>query len=429
MGRKITLRWQRRSSKLSGEKPTGNNSDSHVTTKDLFGSIPKPIDVDPFEGIDMEAINVLRRPVEKDEEGVVFDEFNRMGGFDIADISGGTVEPVKAPNAEDLVSLNGIDTNFISVKKAYPSSNDVITSNEKEPLPTKASEIVSSDDRPEKTKQVHVPKTPPSKSPKKLLSKTSVFKDFKKVSTFSNKANAFTKELFGKIKTLGKKNGAPASTDPQATAKALSASRMKTGCVYSEINRIRENIVNVLEKTNEKTVVFITPHDDAGNTFLISLLGFNIAYFTKMKTLLLDLNMRRPQLHIPFGLELEQGFTEVISGSLSWQDAVKDTGFSELKVITAGSWDNELYLKMAPDFMENMFQEMKATYDLILMDSSPVLNKNRNNVDPVFLSFTCDMVVMVVQDKRTTSEQISESVEAITRDGGKIDGIVYNRQF
>ncbi len=79
--------------------------------------------------------------------------------------------------------------------------------------------------------------------------------------------------------------------------------------------------------------------------------------------------------------------------------------------------------------MENMFQEMKAAYDLILMDSSPVLNKNRNNVDPVFLSFTSDMVVMVVQDKRTTSEQITESVETITRDGGKIDGIVYNRQF
>ena len=103
---------------MSGEKPTGNNSDSHVTTKDLFGSIPKPIDVDPFEGIDMEAINVLRKPVVKDEEGMVFDEFNRMGGFDIADLSGGTVEPVKAPISEDLVSLNGIDTNFISVKKS-----------------------------------------------------------------------------------------------------------------------------------------------------------------------------------------------------------------------------------------------------------------------------------------------------------------------
>ena len=414
---------------MSGEKPTGNNSDSHVTTKDLFGSIPKPIDVDPFEGIDMESINVLRRPVVKGEEGMVFDEFNRMGGFDIADLSGGTVEPAKAPITEDLVSLNGIDTNFISVKKVYPSPRDATSADEKTSAPAKTLETTSSDDPPAKIEQTHGPKTTPRKPPSKPPAKPSGFKGLKKVSTLSNKANVFKKGLFGKIKTLGKKTGAPPSTDPQAAVKALSASRLKAGCVYSEINRIRENIVNVLEKTNDKTVAFITPHDDAGNTFLISLLGFNIAYFTKMKTLLVDLNMRRPQLHIPFGLEREEGFTEIVSGSLNWQDAVKDTGFSELKVVTAGRWDNELYLKITPDFIENMFQEMKAAYDLILMDSSPVLNKNRNNVDPVFLSFTCDMVVMVVQDKRTTAEQITESVEAITRDGGKIDGIVYNHQF
>ncbi len=404
---------------MSGEKPTESSNNGSVTTKDLFGSIPKPIDVDPFEGIDMEAINVLRRSVEKDEEGVVFDEFNRMGGFDIADISGGTVEPVKAPHAEDLISLNGVDTDYISVKKAYPSPNDMSSVNEKTPA----------DERPIEIKKKAKTKTPPTTPPKKSPSKPSVLKGMGKISIPSDKAKTFVKKLVSTVKTLGKKNGAPPSTDPQGAAKALSASRLKAGCVYSEVNRIRENIINELEKTNEKTVVFVTPHDDAGNTFLISLLGFNIAYFTKMKTLLVDLNMRRPQLHIPFGLEREQGFTEVVSGSLSWQDAVKDTGFSELKVITAGRGDNELYLKITPDFMENMFQEMKAAYDLILMDSSPVLNKNRNNVDPVFLSFTSDMVVMVVQDKRTTSEQITESVEAITRDGGKIDGIVYNRQF
>ena len=124
MGQKITLRWRRRSSKLSGEKPTESHNGGKVTTKDLFGSIPKPIDVDPFEGIDMAAINILRRPVDKNEEGVLFDEFNRMGGFDIADISGGTIVSIMATDAEDLVSLSGIDTDYISIKKAYPSPRD-----------------------------------------------------------------------------------------------------------------------------------------------------------------------------------------------------------------------------------------------------------------------------------------------------------------
>ncbi len=413
---------------MSGEKPTENNSNGKVTTKDLFGSIPKPIDVDPFEGIDMAALSILRKSADKDELGVRFDEFNRLGGFDIADISGGTIDSVKATE-EDVVSLSGIDTDYISVKKAYPSPDDAHRFNAPPPQSSETADSTSSDDRPIKKKQALAPETPPTPPSEKPTLKLPVFKDLKKVSILYDKANAFFKEIVGKLKTLGEKTGAPSQMDPQDAAKGLSAERLKVGCVYSEVNRVRENIVNMLEKANEKTVVFVTPHDDAGNTFLISLLAFNIAYFTKMKTLLVDLNMRRPQLHLPFGLEQKQGFTDVVSGSLSWQEAVKDTGFSQLKMITAGGWDNELYLKMTPDFMENMFQEMKGAYDLIFFDSSPVLNKNRNNVDPVFLSFTCDIVVMVVQDKQTTSEQISKSVEAITRDGGKINGIVYNRQF
>ena len=422
------LRWQRRSSELSGEKPTGNNSDSHVTTKDLFGSIPKPIDVDPFEGIDMEAISILRKPLEEDDEGVLFDEFNRLGGFDIADISRGGSESEKSPQKDDIISLDGVDAGYISVKKTHPSP-DHKSSVEEAPQLSEPSKTGPPDDHLLETAVKDTSDGPASPSPQESPSKSTVVTALKKIPIPYEKANTFARTLFDKAGKIGKKSGTPSATDPKAAAKGLSAGRLKAGCVYSEVNRIRENIVNELEKTDEKTVVFVTPHDDAGNTFLISLLGFNIAYFTKMKTLLLDLNMRRPQLHIPFGLEREKGFTEVVSGSLTWHDAVKDTGFSELKVMTAGDRDNELYLKMTPDFMENMFQEMKADYDLILMDTSPVLNKNRNNVDPVFLSFTCDMVVMVVQDKRTTSEQITDSVEAITRDGGKIDGIVYNRQF
>ena len=394
-----------------------------MTTKDLFGSIPKPIDVDPFEGIDMEAISILRKPSEDDDEGVLFDEFNRLGGFDIADISRGKLEPAKAPSKDDLISLDGVDTDYISVKKAHPLPDHKSSVEEEAPQFSEPPETSPAGDHQIETEVKDAfdgPITPP---------RSTVSKALKRILIPYEKANTFAKTFLDRVTKIGKKNGAPAATNPQAAAKGLSAGRLKAGCVYSEVNRIRENIVNELEKTDEKTVVFVTPHDDAGNTFLISLLGFNIAYFTKMKTLLVDLNMRRPQLHIPFGLEQKKGFTEVVSGTLAWRSAVKDTGFSELKVMTAGNRDNELYLKMTPDFMENMFQEMKAEYDLILMDSSPILNKNRNNVDPVFLSFTCDMVVMVVQDKRTTSEQITDSVEAITRDGGKIDGIVYNRQF
>ena len=194
--------------------------------------------MDPFEGIDMAALSILQKPADKDELGVRFDEFNRLGGFDIADISGGTIDSVRSTE-EDVVSLSGIDTDYISVKKVYPSPDDA---HHFDAPPTQSSETTnstSSDDRPVKKKQALTPETPPIPPSEKPTLKLPFFKDLKKVSILYDKANAFFKEIVGKLKTSGKKTGAPLQTDTQDAAKGLSADRLKVGCVYSEVNRVR----------------------------------------------------------------------------------------------------------------------------------------------------------------------------------------------
>ena len=92
---------------------------------------------------------------------------------------------------------------------------------------------------------------------------------------------------------------------------------------YAEIHRLRENIMNILLRDKQKTILVTSPHDYAGNTFLVSVLGFNIAYFSKMKVLLVDMNMRKPQLHIPFSLNQEGGVSEIASGIAKINSVIK----------------------------------------------------------------------------------------------------------
>ena len=68
-------------------------------------------------------------------------------------------------------------------------------------------------------------------------------------------------------------------------------------------------------------------------------------------------------------------------------------------------------------------------FDLILFDTSPVLVQNRNNVDPALLSLVCDMVIIVVQDKKTTKTELENAVGALPQGRGKVSGIVYNHRF
>ena len=198
---------------------------------------------------------------------------------------------------------------------------------------------------------------------------------------------------------------------------------------YAEVHRIREGIVGELQKENLKTVMVASPHDDAGNTFLVSVLGYNIARFSAMKVLLVDLNMRRPELHLSFGLDIGKGFSAVASGLLPWREALKDTSLKELQVMTAGRVDTDLSPFLTRSLMDNLIREMKEEFDLILFDTSPLLVQNRSNVDPALLSLICDMAVIVVQDKRTTKAELENAIAAIPQGSSKIRGIVYNHQF
>ena len=400
---------------MSSEKrPVLENGD-RISSRDLFGSIPKPLDVDPFEGIDIDDISIYMKPSEGEEDGDI-ELANPLEGIDFSDITG--VAKDKSKEEDEGFSLEGIDPQYISVK-ADPSQDYRIPVDEEDAELIPAEKSAAPQDK---------QKASESTSDQKYKGNGSGAGGWFNLGRISSRVKQFGKSLRKESNPFSKSSpgGLPAIVHESPSALA---GRLRNGYVYSEINRIRENVVAAVEKENRKTVVFTSPHDDAGTTFLITLLGFNVAYFTSMKTLLVDLNMRRPQLHIPFNLEQGDGFTEVAAGFLKWEDAVKDTGLSELKMLTAGKRDNELYLTLTPSFLEDMIQGMKKEFDLILFDTSPLLNQNKNNVDPVFLSLACDMVVMVVQDKVTTADQLTDAVAAVTRDGGTVDGVVYNHQY
>ncbi len=199
---------------------------------------------------------------------------------------------------------------------------------------------------------------------------------------------------------------------------------------YAEVHRIREGIVGELKTQTQKlkTVMITSPHDGAGNTFLVSVLGYNIARFTQMRVLVVDLNMRRPEVHLSFGLDIGKGFSAVASGLLPWREALKDTSLRGLQIMTAGHVDTDLSPFLSRSFLDGLIGEMKQEFDIIIFDTSPLLIQNRSNVDPSLLSLISDMVVIVIQDKRTTRPELERAIAAIPEGDKKIKGIVYNHE-
>ncbi|MBW1801815.1 MAG: CpsD/CapB family tyrosine-protein kinase [Deltaproteobacteria bacterium] len=234
--------------------------------------------------------------------------------------------------------------------------------------------------------------------------------------------------LFGRNRKKNKSSLSSSSGDRfggNSTLKAV----VSRAYGYAEINRIREKAIGALLENDKKTILIVSPRDDTGNTFLAAVLGYSIAYFNSKSVLLVDLNMRRPQLHLPFGLEMEKGFTEIASDAINWKEAVKSTGLVELKVVTAGEPDENLCYFLNRPILKDMIEQMKADYEVVIFDSSPLLHQNRNNCDPVQLALICDMVLMVIEDKMTTKGELKAAMDVVINGGGTIDGVIYNRRL
>ena len=187
--------------------------------------------------------------------------------------------------------------------------------------------------------------------------------------------------------------------------------------------------MGALQEHDSKTVMITGPHDGVGTTFLISVLGCNIARFSTMRVLLVDLNMRRPQLNRSFGLDIGKGFSAVASGLLPWREAVMDTNLPGLRIMPAGRIDMDFSPLVNRSFLADLIHEMQGDFDLLFFDTSPLLVQNRGNVDPVLLSLICDAVVIMVQDKKTTRSDLFQAVDAIPEGNKKVVGIVYNHIF
>ncbi len=196
---------------------------------------------------------------------------------------------------------------------------------------------------------------------------------------------------------------------------------------YAETHRIRERIIKIIKEKNGKTLVFTGPKDSVGNTFLVCITSLNAAFFTDMNVLIVDANLRRPELHLKFGLERERGLTEVMCGELSVRDVIKKTDYPKFSVITAGREREDLSRYINKSIIERFVREISKSFDLIFFDTSPVLVNNRNNIDPSVLSNICDITFLTVLDSKTKKADLIKMVETIKQAGGNIGGILYNR--
>ena len=141
--------------------------------------------------------------------------------------------------------------------------------------------------------------------------------------------------------------------------------------VSEAFRNVRSNLEFFSPKTNSRLITISSTVGGEGKTFITLNLAGIIALSGK-KTIVLDLDMRKPKLHLGFDTTNKFGMSDLLIGKNTIFECTKHSKVEGLDYITAGSTPpnpSELILNKR---LEEVIIELKETYDTILIDTPPI---------------------------------------------------------
>jgi capsular exopolysaccharide synthesis family protein len=120
-----------------------------------------------------------------------------------------------------------------------------------------------------------------------------------------------------------------------------------------------------------RTIAISSSISGEGKTFVALNLGAIIAMSGK-KTILLDLDLRKPKIHLGFDVSNDDGMSSLIVGQSKLEKCIKKSRLDNFDFITAGPIPpNPSELLLSQNF-KNIIAELKKVYDVVIIDNPPV---------------------------------------------------------
>ena len=135
---------------------------------------------------------------------------------------------------------------------------------------------------------------------------------------------------------------------------------------------------------------------------------------------LVDFDLRRPSIHRYLDLTLDPGLAQSLFGEISFEDTLKKTTVENLSVMTAGDWHGNLQERCTAGTVTDLFDYLRSTFDLVVVDSSPVLPVHDTRV---IGKFTDGVILTLVRDKSRLSAS-AQACEILRSFGATLLGTV-----
>lgn len=228
---------------------------------------------------------------------------------------------------------------------------------------------------------------------------------------------SFLRKLPGKM--LKKSN--VGSNSPLVVKRARVLNAKSSFHVKEAYKALRTNIVFSLPQSKAKRIIVTSALAGEGKSTNCLNIAISFAQ-TGAKVLLIDCDLRRPNVANLLNLPSTPGLSNILANLSTIDEAIIHSVHSNLDVIPSGDMPPNPSELLGSVAMQDTLDKLSDVYEYIFLDSTPI-----NIVtDAAVMTKMIDGVVVVVRQGRTDKETVAEAIKKLEIVDAKIIGFVLN---
>lgn len=157
-----------------------------------------------------------------------------------------------------------------------------------------------------------------------------------------------------------------------------------------------------------------------GKTSLSISLARMIARTGQKRVVLVDCDLRRPQVHRNLKLPIKPGLVECLAGEATLEEVIQHDRSSDLRIIASGGSPTTPSDLLSSEHFKRVVAQLSEQFDMVILDSSPVLAVSDSRI----LARIADKTVFIVRWAETRREVATMGIKQIVDAGCDLAGIV-----
>ncbi len=186
------------------------------------------------------------------------------------------------------------------------------------------------------------------------------------------------------------------------------------------IDAMRANLLFKME--NVRSIAVTSAISGEGKSNVAFHLAHSIARCTGANVLIIDADLRRPDQHDLFGLELGPGLCKLIMNEANLDECIENNEGELVHLLSAGRLDTNPHNLLSRSNFERVLKQVSSKYRYVVVDTAPVLPA----AETLAVAAACDATLLCAMRDVSQLEHVKRTFRKLEETGSNVIGTVFS---